>query len=407
MDPVSQPTQDIKSYRGICGWVMNLFGKTIRVINKENGNVRYYNKESLIDKLCQVAHCKKTETADRKALSTLMIEVLHPIKGKDVTIKKMNKIFKLVSEEFLNKPETSAKELSESLENLKSRKLKHLSLKEDELLTVLKPGDLFFKKNPEDADNIVVKAQRVFQHVSRQSITEREGYKYSHVAMYIGDGYIAESTAPDDQSELQVRMVKLEDSRFALHDPRKQYVVSRPADQALAAKAVEIACSIAKSAPPVGKPQANDNPHKYNKISAARSMLHTVSFGIFAKQRYFKQYTDHTQGDYAHDFMAHKSFYCSNFVAYCYQTAESLDVVPKIIGDSQPPQLKDRFLKAMCRGIWARVQRWKHLGELDQHVKMKFDAKWMTPHDMRNFVVSNPKVFKDMFVINEAHEAQV
>lgn len=390
--------KDFKTYTGISGWIRNLFGRAIKVVD-DKGHKFYYNKHELLEKLCSASNTS-TNGVDKSKLANLMVEVLNPVSGIDLQVEKIKGIFQEIILEFQEKKH-SGPELIEKFNQLKNRHLTVLTYQKDELLKNLKVGDLFFKKNPVDTDNIVVKGQKVFYPFLWSKLVEREGYLYSHVAMYLGDGQVAEAVTGQDGG-VQVRSIKLEDSRFALdHKHGCSYLVSRCEDSDLAQEAVRIAKTVVQPAKPETEKQVNSNHHKYAFVSAVRSIYHSSGFGIFAKRRYFEQYITQKENQTPMSFMKPKDFFCSNFISYCYQTAESLKVAPKLVGEnSKPLKAHTGFGRALFRSLWAHLERWKHIYDLDKHVKMKFDAQWMTPHDFRNFVLSNPTLFNDKFVVN-------
>lgn len=387
-----------QQYTGIYGWFQNLIGRAIQVVDPKKGHTLYFNKASLLNQLCQHATAGSLKQGSLE-LSDLMLQVLNPVKGLPITINKVKLLFRHMGKAMEGQKPTE-EELSQKLTLMKNRHLSVMTYTPDKLAQVLKPGDIFFKKNPENSHNVVVRAQRVFRNLTQAKLTDRESYKYSHVAIYVGEGQVAEAVTAQDGG-VQIRLVKLDDPRFALDKEHGyEYVITRGEDQALAFKAASLAKSIAKPALPLDDKQENKHAHKYAFINAARSLYHSSSFGLFAKQRYFKQYIDERQHKLPLSFMSAKDFFCSNFVSFCYQTAESQTVIPEKLGvKSEPIKGLTSFGTALFRGIWARYNRWKYIYDLDKHVKMKFDAKWLNPQDFRNFVVGNPTIFKDKMLL--------
>lgn len=391
------PLANCQKSTGIIGWLKNFFGWTIRVV--DGNNVLYFDKSDLLAKLCLNL---PTAPAAQKQLSELMVEVLNPVQGLPITIDKVRTVFQEIRTSFLDNP---FDDLKTRFEELKTRRFKVLTYDAKELEKNLKPGDIFFYKNPEDT---IARVQNVFSHFCRAtSHFDREGYKYTHAAIYVGNGEVAEAVMGMDNG-VQLRLIKLDDPRFDLNKhPNNNYLITRPADEKMAFRASEIARTVVTEAVPVGAPQSNNGKHKYAFLKAARSLYHRADFGFFAKARYIKQYLDRKQGSAPLDFMSPNDFYCSNFVGYCLQTAESEGVLPRMIGNSEPPKVPVflPFTKAVVRDLWARVERWKNLFSLDEKVKMKFDAKWFTPQDFRHFVVSHEELFKDMLFLKPAQAA--
>jgi len=343
-----------------------------------------------------------------KAVDRAAMEWIEPVIGEPVTLAKLKKIF----EEFRGadflirlsgaKEESFAKQLvEERIRILKNRRIEVLNYDSNALTRKLRPGDVIFKKIDEANSHIVVTGQWLFQpFISGKK--EREAYKYSHVALYIGDGKIAEAVPHAGGSE--VRILKLDDPRFALDtNCKNEYLVARPKDASLGLEAAEVAARVAQEAAPVSEEFQRETPFKYNKIQAIRSIWHSASFGPFARYRYLKQYIDDHRKQLPRDFLGLKSFFCSYFVGYAYQTAESRRIMPKLLGRQDGPPLGiTRFDTAVFRGLWARLRRFQVWGQMSRHVQMQFDAKRMTPQDLRNFMVRNRNLFEDQFLISRA-----
>jgi hypothetical protein len=389
----------VTTYKGFVGWVLNFIGKTVRVAGKA-GETFYYHKDQLMKQLFQASHFDSTY-AQRKNLATTFREVLHPIEGRDIQVAKVRGIFASFSKSFATK-KPGLDEINEKFEKLKNRHITVLKLSDGNFVNKLKPGDLLFKKNPVATKHIVSLAQRVFKGFTLAKLRDAEGYKYSHVAMYIGNNQIAEAMT-DSTGGVQIRKLDINDPRFSKLSDGQSFMVTRPKDSALGKKAVEIANSISCTATSLEDEMPQDrNPHKYAFMNAFRSLFHSCSFGPFARQRYLKQYIDARNKEAPQSFVFHRNFYCSNFVSYCYQAAEGQTVAKEILGaDSKPPAAKTRLGKALYRGIWARVNSWKHYRALSEKVKLQYDAKWITPQDLRHFIVGHPKLFTDRILIKQ------
>ncbi len=390
---------DLKKITGFRGKLLKSFGKALKIMG-DQGEIYYLSKRGLAKRIFKAFNFCGPKT-DQKKLTTLLTEVLSPVRGEPVAIGKIRHIFERIcsSNLFMN-PTTQT--FKATLSNLKLCHLETIDYDPDALEKVLQVGDIIFKKNNAQSDKIVVTAQNFFKRFNKAELRDREGFKYSHTAMYVGNGEIAESACALDGG-IQVRLLKLADSRFALHpEEGEKYVITRSRDASLAERAAKVARSIVMPASPMHEKQTNSHAHKYSYFTAFSSVWHDSTFGIGAKQRYFKQYYDHKHNDMPRTFMKAKDFICSNFVAYCYQAVESQTVVPQIIGDkSGPKKASTPFEKALFRGIWARVKSYQNRQALDRLVKMKYDAKWMTPLDLRNFVVGHPELFTDKLLVRQ------
>ncbi|MBS0635117.1 MAG: hypothetical protein JSR37_06610 [Verrucomicrobia bacterium] len=373
---------EIKSYSGPIGWVLHLFGRTVRV-----GSV-YLHKDQLIQALFKAAHYQAT-AQERKAVSDSVLEMLNPVVGKELTMSKVKKRF----EEFAtacSRREPSFERIKQKLDECKLRKLAVFKLNDPTFVERLQPGDLLFKKNPADSDNLVVRAQKITRLFTFATQRDREGYKYSHVAIYLGNNEVAEAVT-DSSGAAQIRKINIFDPRFIKPNSQETFTVTRAKNREMAEGAADVARKIAIT------PSADDSdhPHRYAFLNALRSLWHPITFGPFAKVRYLKQYVDDQNDHPPTEFMNPRNFYCSQLVGHCYQTAESRTVVPEILGDTKPKHSKSMVGHAVKRTLWARVSRWKHYRTFDQRVQMSFDSKWMNPQDFRNFIVSNKELFKD------------
>ncbi len=362
----------------ILGRILNAFEWTIAV-EDEGGNRVWVDVGSLTKELLGgVAPASKR-------LQNLVLENLQPVIGKEVTWRKVEALFS----DF----RTAEQPAVERLESLKMRHLEVLDYGSSSVMSKLKPGDIFFKKVHEEDSHPVVLGQSIAYHFM-SAPKEREGHKFSHAAVYLGNGRIAEASPHHDGCE--VRSVSLDDPRFALDaEHSNRYLVCRFHDESLAREAAQVAESVAQ---PVVAAEATE--FKYSKLQALRSIWHSASFGPFARYRYLKQYIDDHKGERPVDFMQKKGFFCSYFVGYCFQTAESRRTMPPILGDEdRPTQGWTTIGSAVFRGLWARLRRLGHWNEMSEAVKLQFDAKRLTPQNLRNFTVAHPELFKDVLML--------
>ncbi len=397
MTKINSYLDQVTSYTGFIGWVSHFFGFTIRV--KCGEDTKYYHKDELMKQLFDAAHCTATH-AERKNLSRTFLEVLQPIEGKPITAKKVQKVFDYFKEN-VEQETITAEALREKFECFKTRKLTVLKVSDKSFLDQLKPGDIVFRKIADSASNIVVTAQKIFKGVTLAPLRDREGYKYSHAAIYIGDGQVAEAmTVPNGGVEL--RRINMLDPEFLDMSNGTQFLISRPQNSEIGKKAVEYAKAISADCThkPLEKDAGKKHPHKYAFINALRSLWHSCSFGHFAKQRYLKAYVDAKNNEAPQSFVFFKNFFCSNFVSYCYQAAESQTVIPEIMGSNEMPGASKTVLgKALERGFWSRINSIRYSSALTEKVKFQYDSKWLTPQDLRHFIVGHPNLFADKVLL--------
>lgn len=393
----------IDHYEGFLGAILSLFVQTIRVEDEEHHKTYYLKVKGLVKHLCR----DNTEVlgdylSNSEDLNRLALETFNPVIGRRVYTKDVAALFHdFRSSEFMQSikqtydPLLAEKLASAQFEKLKERHLEVLPYDRSILMQKLKPGDIFFKKLPHDAEHPVIFGQKLFQPLIIGE-KERESYKYSHVAIYLGNGKVAE--AVPDKHGSDVRIIDLADPHFALEFP-KQYLVARCSDEALAATAVAVAAKVADE---VGENQGETS-FKYTKFQALRSIWHPYFFGPLSRYRYMKQYIDDHKNQVPVDFIQPKSFFCSYFVGYSYQTAESRSIMPDMLGETDAPlKMLTPIGNAISRGIWARLRRIQFWKGMSERIRLQFDAKRLTPQDFRNFMIGEERgrnLFKDIYLI--------
>jgi len=384
--------------------VMAFFGFAVHFHDKEHNISFYIRVKDLVAHLCDTpnADISGSALATSKKLRRLALEAIHPITTKPATIADLHSLFEhfrqsalLVRLHEATRVETSVEAAAKALEAAKGRHLDILEYNPSELMYRLRPGDIFFKKQPHETWHPVVFGQWIASFFRRQD--DREAYKFSHVAIYLGNGKIGEATPNHGDNE--VRVVKLEDSRFALQPGSPiQYVVVRHTDPELARQAAEVAEQIATRNCDCAKKEG----HQYTYRDAVFSSLLPHNFGPFARYRYIKQWLLDREGERPKDLIKEKDFFCSYYVAYALQVAEGQRVMQEMIGRYDTPSDLNDFIS---RGKWGYnrvIALWK---KMNKEIKLAFDAKRVTPQDLINLVAKNPDSFRNVHVIRAAPAA--
>lgn len=387
---------------GLIGWILAWLGYSIPVYDEEHNKTVYLRLQNLVAQLCDTPNTEVTSAmlGTSKDLNRLVVETLHPVIGETTTVEKVNALFTnfrsvglLSTLENSSDAETAVQAASEQFEALKARDLRVLTFDAGTLLNALRPGDILFKKQPYNSSNTVIFGQRLFSYFKRGT-QERESYKYSHALLYIGDGRFVEATPNHGKSE--VRTFDIDDPKFALETGSPaQYLVMRHADPEIAQNAAEIASKIAENAA-IG---AGD--HNYGYLNALRSIYLSSDFGRFGRYRYYKQYYLDRQGEKPIDAIGDKNFFCTYLVGYAYQTAEGRKVMPDIVPDpdAAPPKGSNPFFSWIKRGFWTHPKISTYWNAMSEKIKLLFDAKRLTPMDLRNFKAAQPDIFQDVFLI--------
>lgn len=384
LDPVPETTLPIpstsepkppltkRSWYSLIGLLQFLFDLAIYV---RDGDQRYYlNVSEIVSQL-------PVKNASKK-IHTLVLEILHPVLGLSVERKQVDSLLEEMHDSPLN-------EVEKKLEKIKKMPVPAIPYDPVELAKRLKPGDILFKRIDESMFHRVVWGQHLVQPTIRGE-KERGAYNYSHVAMYVGDGQVAEAV-PEDEKRSEVRIISLANSHFALMD-KHQYLISRPKDESLGQEAAIIARRIAI---PVVEGHETETVHKYSKMKALLSLFCKSNFGPFARRKYVENYYDIHAKKLPKDFLGLKKYFCSYFAGYCYQAAESQRVLPTLFGenDKSPKTALARREKSR----WKYLTKWR---EMSKAVKLQFDAERLTPQDFRNFIIRNPNQFRDILLVD-------
>lgn len=416
--------QKVEKYQGLMGWIWNLMGYTYSTYDTEAKKWVYLDKKSYIISLSKTElnnpAFKGLETA--KKVDQLVLQALNPIIGEKITFQHAEKVFKQFRRKG-NKELNTCKTQEQALKifetrltkiDLHNKNIKVIPYDADDLMKRLQPGDLMFRKIHEKTHNVIVTAQKKLSFLIGGK-KDRQGTDYSHVAMYIGNGKIAEAAWPTGRGD-EIRILDLDDKRFSIAMTgdlrRNEYQVVRPKDQELAKQAAEVAKTIASEIPKhTEESQPADEfqqtKYRYSIPLGSLSLLFGQGFGLFAKERYLKQYHDFTEKGSPTSFINPQTFFCSYFIGYCYQVAESLKIMPKVLApDDRPIQGITRIGSAIFRTLWAKFNRFVHWSFLNKEAKMKFNAKRISPHVLRNFTV-NSGLFTDLFLISRTKTGQV
>jgi hypothetical protein len=355
------------------GWILSQFDRAL-CIRDERRHTSFYVRTSAL--------CGVPETA---TIRRLVLQNLHPIIGKDVSLEKVARFFHQFR--FLS----SEEDVIQRLEQLKNRHLTVIPFSEKRILKHLRPGDILFKRSEE-----LNKSVRIVQWLIAPflGIRERDGYEFTHAALYLGNGQIAEAT--DAQKVSGVRIFDIRDERFTIgQGSKREYLVSRCKDGDLARTAVKIAKELAVN------DRVRRHPHRkklqFAQALCAEAAFLSSAFGPMARFRYCRQYIDDRMNESRSHFLKLKDFFCSYFVGYCYQTAESRRIMPHIIARHDVPRPK--WYPGRC--LWAAIKSLQHSKKLTQLVQLSFDAKRITPYELRNFVLSRPALFQDACLIKK------
>lgn len=402
----------ITIYRGLWGRIQELFGCAICI--KKKGQNLYFNKNSLVKALCLSKNPSLKGLETSRKVHEAFLRTIHPIVGKEIEYSKVKKIFnefrlsicpKLTSYSDINQASDLIEAELQAM-SLKEKNVTHIRYNPVDLEKILKPGDIFFKKIHPDNHNHVVFGQK-FQYSFLSGNKDRDGFNFSHAALYLGNGKIAEATHSKGIEE-DIRILDLKDKRFAL--PRKgemslnSYEIFRPKDAELGKEAAKVAGLIATPSARISDCSERRPPAalKYSITLAVSSIFHGAIFGHWAKERYIQQYYEYANLKEPASFLKPQDFFCSYLVGYCYQAAEAKDILHRVIDPFFIPRGITFIGKALYRIFWNKFNNWKHHKHLDKHVKMRFDSQKVSPQVLRNFMVNSDLFAQQYLISNKA-----
>ncbi|MCE5316479.1 MAG: hypothetical protein LLG04_03830 [Parachlamydia sp.] len=384
---------------GFFGFILSLFGQSFEVFDENKKQAFYVSKSGLV-KLVTAGQGSELQNTAMKSdrVKDRVLEVLNPVLNKTIRLSKIQETAKKIG----SKP-SSSEQLIAKLEEIRDRHLPKLNLNDPKLKDVLKPGDIIFKKYHEDNPSIICKMQKLFKAIIVGK-KEREGHKFAHAAMYVGNGEVAEAVTPHGKDP-QVRVLRLDDPRFALI-AKNEYRIVCPSDEQLGAKAALVFRSFSRSIQPSTEPKTTRiKALKYNFIEAARSLWHPSNFDYFARQRYLKYHADYADGATPTQIIMPRRLFCSYAVSLAYQVADGLTVREKgpktleaIVG-TPPTRIGNPIIRTIVRAIWSRYHAIVNRKAINNFVKVKYDAVRANPQDMRNFIIRHPQLFCDHMIV--------
>lgn len=222
---------------------------------------------------------------------------------------------------------------------------------------------------------------------------EKESTFNGHVAIYIGEGKIAEASIGGGHD---IRILDVDHEQVKIEKGMQfEWVVVRPKDSSFAQRVAQLATQYADTEEEVmannGKSEA-----RYAFLTGMRALYHNTLFRNGAKGMLIKEYYDQLRGENkpTHVMKGKRDFYCSEFASYVLQSAEANQVLPKILTEEDRVAEDANTLQA---GLKARRMARKYADELDQQIQMQYDPKWMTPVKFRQFVIQHPELFEDLY----------
>lgn len=450
----------VKQYRVIIGIILEFLGYAIAIHSQDQGTI-YFNKNSLFKRAVFKEKFGKEIESDKMLKHLFFSSIQQKNVKNPITIEQLNANINVIRREIEKEQESSlvkAKNgLARGLSAVQGTPLIPQNNRE-ELLKTLKPGDVFAFYIYENHD-IFQFAIRNGQELAKPFIpgTDSESHNAEHLALYLGDGKIAE--ANHMEGDIDVRILDINHPEFRLNTGLyAEYRVFRPnADQhfeGMAELAVEAAKRNADYVP--GKSELRNSVSKeledvllygthlkYSSSLAIKSLLTNSRFDVQAKKKFLKNLATQlldVQNPLTKNGKRH--FFCSYFVGWMLQAAQAKDVYNKLAPKGltlpnlpfSPPETPEvlpkpdsmsekdyekklkqqeekyqREVREYEKNVnqvisdWAKKNAVKYSKELDECVDLQINTKKMTPQKFIAYLNLNPEKYTTVCRILPPH----
>ncbi len=369
--------QDFKLHSGFFSWLSYyLFRDAIKVsVGDETKLVK------ISDILKLVLPDIDPKLVNSSKIKKRVYEYIDPVIGKNVTLKRLNKRIAPISEiqdtlKVCATAKKTEKVLLKHLEEIKFHKLLQMEFDPVQMQEILQPGDVIFCKIDEGVFNPAHIGQQLQFHKNGQ-FHDREGSRFVHAAIYVGNGMVVESVPSMDGD--QVRKLHLSDPRFSMKgNSSYHYVISRcKGDESTGRYAAEIAEKLATPKKDEDINAKGVSKNGYAFIASSISVLKDSKFSEHAISKFIERHNDELENIFSADT---QKFFCSQLVSTCYQLGEGKSLFP------------NRTLSMDNDG---------DLAEMAEKMKMTFDPDGFTPKDFRDFILNHKDVFKDVIYVKK------
>lgn len=402
----------VKHYQeGLWMKALAFFGRAVKVQDSSTGEVYYVKVDELAKELFKTDRIVQPKTYN--ILKDRILEISGPDDRMPLSAQKLKKLFDRYSFDKNNNPDLFKSEADVLMEmdklKIEMSEIPHLFFQGSlaEIISQLKPGDIFVRDYDESHDNIICNLQKFFY-----SPGWRDSHKCSHLAIYLGEingkYWIGEASMPHGD-EAQIRRIQIDDPRFNLKNKTK-YLIFRKKNTEEARESARLASRYTiKLEPEAVRPPTESEREtlKYTYFEATRSLFQSPTMGYFARQRLLKYYSDYKNGIPFEYLGNDRAFFCSNFAIVMESLAE-MNKSPKfqefIKKHPIPAKYDDKLtgirLKiskvwySIRKGLWSRWFALANTKELKDSVTTHLDLLRTSPKSAVNYMMYHKDQFE-------------
>lgn len=380
----------------IWGAVLAFFGQALKV-EQADGSVKYVRIEELKNKFLlngfQELSAGEMKMARKDAIiHDLFLSTINPFKGDPVKQQTLQKINQLA----INLKYSSAKpkDTYATLRKIRATIYCRDGMTNDQkqFISAIKLGDILFHRTDDTVHSDIVQFQTIAKKIGFGT-KHRDATHHNHAYMCAkidesGKKWFAEAAWPGEKKD-EIRLISEDDVRcFIKQDRGAVSEIFRCHDQTLAKNAAGEACAVTTELAPQAKGSNEKQPTKlrYSIMDGAQALFFSNRFGHMAKVRLIQQIRSTREGKSPVDFIFPKSFFCSSFVGYAYQTAEVRPLVHSLLGEKKGGNFIGNLLSS-------HIMAYRYGNLLDQKMTFNIDPKRSTPADFYSWLSQNSRMF--------------
>lgn len=419
---IPEINKSLKTYSGIAAKIKSLLNKTIKV----DGGA-YYDKKDLTKAIVKIITDDKDLSSKLQSSKKIQKKVASLVEkySKDPDIEQdviLHLLTNVMALEIGSKPASKVDFLL-LLDEIDPDNIPSLKWPSDdkdlaEIEAKLKPGDIIFRQNRGElhgpVERSIVKSQKMSKHLLKGKL-EPAVETYVHVAIYLGDGKFAEATPGYKGHDVRILPLNHKKLWNVMPGHEFEYRICRAKNEEIGKEAAKLAESYAELKVKDKEDFAGGPTKlKYGYRHSILSLVRNPKFDKKAKKGILAEsyMTSIPEFDLPKTSKGKdRDFFCSYFVAYCFQVGNVGLLLDDLIEKHQlqPPkeELEGKSEKEKVKIInkWAKKVIKDNPSLLDE-INLTFNSKTLSVQKLRSLLSNNPEHFEDAFRILPASASQ-